>query len=121
MAFRLHALPPAGDGTRNEILVLDALRRKRTEYFPVIHSENLVMTPLVVGSRGSSSVLISSPIVPYSLRISPRTQKMKAISLPFVHRYDFALVRLGILGECTPYAHGDCQSCVLHDVCVEAV
>ena len=36
-------------------------------------------------------------------------------------RYDFALVRPGILGECTPYAHGDCQSCVLHDVCMEAV
>lgn len=36
-------------------------------------------------------------------------------------RYDFALVRLGILGECTSSAHGDCCVCVLRDVCLEAL
>ena len=34
-------------------------------------------------------------------------------------RYDFALVRPGILGECTSSEHGNCRFCVLRDVCLE--
>ena len=34
-------------------------------------------------------------------------------------RYDFALVRPGILGKCTYTAHGDCRFCALCDVCME--
>ena len=33
-------------------------------------------------------------------------------------RYDFALVRPGILRECTATKRGDCSSCVLCDVCM---
>ena len=36
-------------------------------------------------------------------------------------RYDFALVRPGILGECTPMKKGDCLSCLLREVCREAI
>ena len=35
-------------------------------------------------------------------------------------RYDFALVRPGILRECTTRARGDCRSCLLRDICGEA-
>ena len=34
-------------------------------------------------------------------------------------RYDFALVRPGILRECTSYGRGNCPECTLRDVCVE--
>jgi len=34
-------------------------------------------------------------------------------------RYDFALVRPGILGKCTYTAHSDCGFCALYDVCME--
>ena len=33
-------------------------------------------------------------------------------------KYDFALVRPGILGTCTSTARGDCCSCILSDVCL---
>jgi uncharacterized protein (TIGR02757 family) len=35
-------------------------------------------------------------------------------------RYDFALVRPGILGECSSKEKGDCHSCPLREVCREA-
>ena len=35
-------------------------------------------------------------------------------------RYDFALVRPGILRECTATKRGDCSSCLLRDVCMES-
>ena len=35
-------------------------------------------------------------------------------------RYDFALVRPGILGECPANSRGNCDLCVLHYVCSEA-
>jgi len=35
-------------------------------------------------------------------------------------RYDFALVRPGILRECTSRSRGDCRSCLLRAVCREA-
>jgi len=35
-------------------------------------------------------------------------------------RYDFALVRPGILRECTSRSKGDCRSCLLRTVCREA-
>ena len=35
-------------------------------------------------------------------------------------RYDFALVRRGILGECTSTQKGNCMICTLREVCLEA-
>jgi len=34
-------------------------------------------------------------------------------------RYDFSLVRPGILGKCTSAVRGDCRYCALRDVCIE--
>ncbi len=36
-------------------------------------------------------------------------------------KYDFALVRPGILGKCSSNSRGDCRSCALCDVCREAL
>ena len=35
-------------------------------------------------------------------------------------KYDFALVRPGIIGKCRDVRHGDCSGCELKDVCTEA-
>ena len=34
-------------------------------------------------------------------------------------KYDFALVRPGIVGSCTSTSRGDCHTCVLEEVCLE--
>ena len=48
------------------------------------------------------------------------TESLRSLDPHDPVRYDFALVRPGILGECTPSMKGDCLSCVLRVVCRES-
>ena len=48
------------------------------------------------------------------------TESLRLIDPEDPVRYDFALVRPGILGECTSGGPGNCSQCVLSDVCLEA-
>ena len=47
------------------------------------------------------------------------TESLKRIDPEDPVRYDFALVRPGIIGECTSNGPGNCSQCVLSDVCLE--
>jgi len=47
------------------------------------------------------------------------TDSLKKLDSDDPLRYDFALVRPGILGSCTSTSRGDCYSCILSDVCME--
>lgn len=48
------------------------------------------------------------------------TESLRSLDPQDPVRYDFALVRPGILGECTHSVKGDCLSCFLRVVCREA-
>lgn len=48
------------------------------------------------------------------------TAALKTLDANDPLRYDFALVRPGILGECSKSSKGDCSNCVLQTVCLDA-
>ena len=48
------------------------------------------------------------------------TRSLRALDPEDPIRYDFALVRPGITGECTPVSRGECGDCALDGVCGEA-
>lgn len=48
------------------------------------------------------------------------TRSLRALDPDDPVRYDFALVRPGITGECTAVSRGDCRSCALDEVCRRA-
>ncbi len=48
------------------------------------------------------------------------TRSLRALDPEDPVRYDFALVRPGITGDCTPGLRGDCRDCALAEVCTEA-
>lgn len=49
------------------------------------------------------------------------TESLRCIDKHDPVRYDFALVRPGILRECTPQSRGNCLLCLLREVCREVI